>query len=96
MSIFKDRMGRRLSLGEAIPKIINRLYHYWLDFELMILRLVGHVPSHTFRKFCYRLAGMKIGKGSTIHMWALFFQPKNIEIGKDSIIGDHAFLDGRD
>jgi len=25
-----------------------------------------------------------------------FFNPKNIEIGKDTIIGDHAFLDGRE
>lgn len=29
-------------------------------------------------------------------MWANFFDPRNIEIGEDTIIGDHAFLDGRD
>ena len=28
-------------------------------------------------------------------MWARFFDPKNIVIGNDSIVGDHAFLDGR-
>jgi len=38
---------------------------------------------------------MKIGRGSTIHMWANFFQPKNIKIGEGSIVGDHIFLDGR-
>jgi len=38
---------------------------------------------------------MKIGRGSKIHMWANFFQPKNIKIGEGSIIGDHIFLDGR-
>jgi maltose O-acetyltransferase len=38
---------------------------------------------------------MKIDKGSTIHMWANFFQPKNIKIGEGTIIGDHVFLDGR-
>ncbi|MEK7550190.1 MAG: acyltransferase [Patescibacteria group bacterium] len=79
-----------------IQKIINRLYNYWLDTELMYLRWVGHIPSHTIRKFKYRFFGMKIGKGSTIHMWANFFQPENIEIGEDTIIGDHAFLDGRE
>jgi maltose O-acetyltransferase len=47
------------------------------------------------RIFFYRLAGIKIGKGSTIHMWASFFEPRNIEIGEDSKIGDHVFLDGR-
>ncbi len=61
----------------------------------MILRWVGHIPFHTCRKFFYRLAGIKIGRKSTIHMWASFFQPKNIIIGKDSIVGDHVFLDGR-
>ncbi|MEK7101477.1 MAG: acyltransferase [Patescibacteria group bacterium] len=30
-----------------------------------------------------------------LHMWARFYDPSNIEIGSDSIVGDHAFLDGR-
>jgi len=76
-------------------KIINRFLNILLDFELMLLRWVGHCPSHHCRRFCYRLAGVKIGRGSTIHMWANFFQPKNIIIGEDTIIGDHCFLDGR-
>jgi len=38
---------------------------------------------------------MKIGRKSTIHMWANFFQPKNIKVGEGSIVGDHVFLDGR-
>jgi maltose O-acetyltransferase len=76
-------------------KITNRFLNILLDFELMLLRWVGYVPCHYFRRFCYRLAGIKIGKGSTIHMWANFFQPKNIVIGEDTIIGDHCFLDGR-
>jgi len=93
--MFKDKMGRRLTFAEAWRKILNRFYNYWLDFELMLLRWVGCVPSHCFRRFCYRLAGIEIGKGSTIHMWANFFNPKGIEIGEDTIIGDHCFLDGR-
>jgi len=95
MKIFKDRMGQELSLNEAGPKIINRFKNYWLDFELMLLRWAGHFPFHHLRRFFYRLAGIKIGKGSTIHMGAEFFQPKGINIGEDSIIGNHAFLDGR-
>lgn len=61
----------------------------------MILTLVGYVPCHISRRLCYRLAGIKIGKKSTIHMWARFYQSKNITIGEDTIIGDHCFLDGR-
>jgi len=94
--MLQDKNGNKLTIGQALPKIINRLANYWLDFELMLLRWIGHIPSHTIRNMKYRFFGVKIGKGSTFHMWANFFDPKNIEIGIDTIIGDHAFLDGRD
>lgn len=94
-SLFKDKMGKSLSWGQAVGKIFNRLYNYLLDFELMILRWVGHVPSHLFRKLFYVLAGARIGRGSVIHMWASFFNPGGVTIGSDTIVGDHAFLDGR-
>jgi len=93
--MFKDKSGKQLSNKQAYGKALNRLYNYVLDFELMVLRWVSHVPSHMFRKLFYRLAGVKIGKESTIHMWANFFEPNGIKIGSDTIIGDHAFLDGR-
>ncbi|HUS59886.1 MAG TPA: acyltransferase [Nevskiaceae bacterium] len=93
--MFKDKAGRPLTLAEALPKIVNRIKNCFLDFELMLLRWVGYLPCHCFRHFCYRLAGIKIGQGSTIHMVANFFQPQNIVIGDDTIIGDHCFLDGR-
>lgn len=79
-------------MGKGLGRVANII----LDFELMVLRWVSHIPSHVFRKFIYRLAGVKIGKGSVIHMWANFFDPTGISIGEDTIIGDHAFLDGRD
>lgn len=93
--MLKDKTGRKLSPKEVLPKALNRAFNWWLDFELMVLRWIGYLPSHLCRKFFYRLAGMKIGKGSTIHMWARFFYPPGIEIGEDTIIGDHVFLDGR-
>ena len=91
----KDRSGKKLTSGEIVGKIRVRTGAIGLDFGLMILRWVGYIPSHTIRKTIYRLAGIKIGSGSTIHMWAGFFQPKNITIGQGTIIGDQAFLDGR-
>jgi len=93
--MFKDKEGKKLTPIKAMEKISNRLYNYWLDFELMLLRWVGHLPSHSIRKLEYKFFGIKIGKDSVIHMWANFFDPKNIKIGDDTIIGDHAFLDGR-
>lgn len=96
MAFFKDKMGKPLTINEAFQKIINRFFNWFLDFELMLINLAGYVPSHLFRLMIYKAAGMKIGVGSAVHMAARFFDLTNIEIGKDTIIGDNAFLDGRD
>lgn len=96
MALFKDRNGKSLTTKEAYRKIVNRFSNWFLDFQLLIITWAGLVPSHLFRLFIYRAAGMKIGKGSRIHIGARFFDPTNIEIGEDSIIGDNAFLDGRE
>lgn len=96
MSIFKDRMGESLTAAEASEKITNRMFNWVLDLELLIVTWAGLVPSHLFRLFIYTLAGMKIGRGSRIHIGARFFYPANIKIGEDSIIGSNAFLDGRE
>lgn len=93
---FRDRMGRKLTSEKVVEKAIIRMQNIWLDFMLMILRWIGHIPSHTIRCACYRLAGVTIGKGTVIHMWCSFFEPGNVTIGRDTIVGDHAFLDGRD
>lgn len=77
-------------------KIIRRIKTILLEFENMLLIWIGHIPLHCFRRFCYRLSGIKIGKGSTIHTNAKFYMPKNITIGKDTIIGEGVVLDGRD
>jgi acetyltransferase-like isoleucine patch superfamily enzyme len=74
----------------------NRFWTVLLELEVFILIIVGYVPLHHFRRFFYRLAGMSIGKGSTIHTLARFYNPANIVIGKDTIIGEGAVLDGRD
>lgn len=56
---------------------------------------VGFVPFHHIRRFFYRLFGMQIGSGSTIHMMARIYDPRHISIGEDTIVGERAVLDGR-
>jgi acetyltransferase-like isoleucine patch superfamily enzyme len=77
-------------------KIIRRIKTVLLEFEVYLLHCVGYIPSHHIRRFFYRLAGIKIESGSTIHTGARFYNPANIQIGKDTIIGEGAVLDGRD
>lgn len=93
--MFKDRNGEQLNAAQVTKRVFGRIASYFLDFELMLLRWAGYLPFHTIRKLFYVLAGVKLGKGSTIHMWANFFYPPNISIGEGTIVGDHAFLDGR-
>lgn len=91
----KDKTGKQLTLSEAVRKVINRFYNYFLDFELFLLGVVGYIPSHTIRNTVFRFAGVKIGKGSTIHIGCRFYEPRGITIGQDTSVGDHCFLDGR-
>lgn len=93
---FKDKMGRKLSVSSAIGKIFNRFLNYFIDLELFLLRLIGWIPIHTVRILFYKLDGVKIGRKAHIHMGAQFFDPSNVEIGDGTIIGQNAFLDGRD
>jgi maltose O-acetyltransferase len=93
--MFKDKNGQTLDNKTAARKIQNRIDNYFLDFELMLLRWVGYIPFHACRKAIYQMAGVKMGKGAVIHMWANFFLPAGILIGEGTIVGDHAFLDGR-
>ncbi len=75
---------------------MNRFYNYILDIELLIVRIAGYVPIYTFRWLVYISSGIKIGRKSHIHMGAQFFYPAGVKIGNGTIIGQNAFLDGRD
>lgn len=79
-----------------IKKIIRRLTAIYLEFITGFLWwAVGLMPFHRIRRFFYRLFGMKIGAGSTLHMMARIYDPRHIVIGEDTIIGEQATLDGR-
>ena len=79
-----------------MEKIIRRLTAIYLELITGFLWwCVGFMPFHHLRRFFYRLFGMKIGPGSTIHMMARIYDPRQIRIGQDTIIGEKATLDGR-
>jgi len=93
---FTDKHGRQLSSAEVSQKALNRFKSIWLEFVTGFLWWgVAEVPCHHFRRFFYRLAGMKIGHGSSIHMRVRVYDPSNVTIGEDTIIGERVVLDGR-
>lgn len=92
---FADKNGRTLSSSEAAAKGFKRILSWGEDFVLLIVDLAGYCPFWFWRKLVYSLAGLKIGRKSKIHFGARFFNPKGVEIGEGSLVGEFAFLDGR-
>lgn len=92
----KDKEGKTLSSKEIYKKGQNRTHTVFHEFGVFILHCIGYVPLHCVRRFFYRAGGMVIGEGSTIHTGARFYNPANITIGRDTIIGEGVVLDGRD
>lgn len=90
-----DKTGKHLSPAEVKTKAVNRFMSILTEASVYFLHLAGLVPCHHFRRFVYRLAGVKIGKGSSLHMGIVFYDPSRIVIGKDTIIGERTVLDGR-
>jgi len=95
-TLFHDKQGRELSTQQASRKVMNRFASIWLEFVTGFLWWgVGEIPLHHVRRFFYRLAGVKIGAGSTVHMRVRLYDPSHIIIGRDTIIGERVVLDGR-
>lgn len=90
-----EHVGQKVTSKNIVSKVINRLKTILLEFWLMILRIIGYIPVHTIRKFFYLISGVNMPFGSTIHIGANFFKPSGVTIGRDTIVGDHCFLDGR-
>lgn len=94
--MLKDKTGKKLSPSEIWGKLSNRINSVFLELKIFLIHLFSYFPSHYVRRFIYRLGGIKIGKGSSIHMGVKFYETKNIIIGQDSIIGEDCVLDGRE
>lgn len=90
-----DKTGKHLSPSELKTKAVNRFKNILIEITVFILHLVGNVPIHHVRRFVYRLAGVRIGQGSSLHMGIRFYEPYRISIGRDSIVGENTVLDGR-
>ena len=92
----QDKNGRVLSTAEVCSKVKTRFKTIFLEIWTGFLWWgVGFLPFHTWRRFFYRLSGMKIGPKSTIHMMARIYYPAGISIGKGTLIGERVSLDGR-
>lgn len=90
-----DKTGSRLTATQTAQRVMNRIHNVFIEFVVFFLHITGHIPSHHFRRLVYRLAGIRIGSGSTIHTGARFYDPRHIRVGSDTIVGEGVVLDGR-
>lgn len=66
------------------------------DFKYIFINyFVSNIPCWCIRRFFLKLFGMKIGKGSRIHMRCTIVSPKSIEIGDRTVINEYCYIDGR-
>ena len=66
------------------------------DLLFFFATLTGYIPIHTIRFVLYRsVFGVDIPRDSTIYWRCRFFDPYGVHIGHNSIVGNDAFLDGR-
>jgi acetyltransferase-like isoleucine patch superfamily enzyme len=92
----KDKHGKNLTWNQGIDKIFKRFESYFLDFGLLILHGTTYIPFHSLRNLFWKIAGVQIGKNSTLHTGIRVFDPRNIRVGEGTIIGYGTFIDGRD
>jgi len=91
-----DKHGKPLSSTQVLSKGVGRINAIWTELITGFLWWgVGEMKLHHLRRFFYRLFGMTIGAGSSLHMRIRVYDPTQIFIGEDSIIGERVVLDGR-
>lgn len=88
----QENSSKRVDNASLVSKIKGLL----ICFPAYYLYRVSMVPSHYIRNFIYRhICGMHIAEKVVIYYGTEVRDPSNIWIGKGSIIGDNAILDGR-
>lgn len=69
---------------------------YARGLQLFGAFLVGRIPIHALRLLFYRtFLRMEIGPRTSFHWRTVFFAPERVHVGRNSIIGNDCFLDGR-
>lgn len=77
-------------------KLLKSAMRYFRGYIRYMDLQTGMIPSHTIRKFIYKHVFMlDIEKTATIYYGSEMRAHPNIHIGRGSIIGDRAILDGR-
>ena len=79
-----------------ITTVKGQIIAFIEGFERYYLYRVANTPSHLIRNFVYsKVCLLDMERGSVIYYGAEVRAPYNISVGRGSVVGDRAILDGR-
>jgi len=91
---FYGKKYLKLFISKSVLKYIYRFY-IALFHNYVPNHLINRTPFYAIRHLYYKkVMGVKIGKGSSIHLSCFLFG-NNIQIGNESTINRKCYLDGR-
>jgi maltose O-acetyltransferase len=92
-----ERTVRRLAKHPKLVGPVGRARLWFSGIVLWVAFVVGRVPFLTVRMFVYRrVLRMDLATNVTMHWRTVFFHPGGVRIGRNTIVGNDCFLDGRD
>ena len=81
---------------ENKQRLISIIKNKYSAFGSYYLWRLSYLPSHTIRNFVYRnICRMNLDKHAVVYFGTEIREPSSIKIGRGTIIGDNAVLDGR-
>ncbi len=82
--------GPSFSLGNRVQRLV------WIAAWLVLARWTPP-PFHPWRRLLLRVFGAKLGRGARVHASARIWLPRNLELGRNVLIGPgvHLYNQGR-
>jgi maltose O-acetyltransferase len=85
-----------VSKESKLVLFLKQMRYFLFCFNLFAATITGYIPIHTIRLLLYKhLFGVDVPLDAIIYWRCRFFEPAGVHIGHHSIIGNDAFLDGR-
>lgn len=80
-------------LFRPVRRVLKLIKYYFKSY--LMNTLINRIPSRRFRRFYYRLWGMKIKGNSTFRRDCIITDPDKIEIGYNTRIGSSCHFQGQ-
>lgn len=84
-----------LGIEPALKRLKSGLMPVQQGVSIQLVLIVARIPSRTLRHAIYRVMGMRLAPTAIVHRGLEVRDPRQVEIGEDSVVGFDAILDAR-